>query len=113
MAARQADGWNGWGLSPERFAPQARLLADESGGRAEATWGGIVLLGEDEPEAEKLLAERGAAGVLGELAFCGGPDRFAEHLRSLAAAGATWAIVSFAGPPGRRELLAERVLPAL
>ena len=31
----------------------------------------------------------------------------------LAGAGATWAILVLAGPPDRRLLMAERVLPAL
>jgi hypothetical protein len=47
------------------------------------------------------------------LAWSGPPDAFAEYLNALAAAGATWAIIVLAGPAGRRELLAERVLPAL
>lgn len=113
MAARLADGWNGWGFEPREFEPKAKLLAEESTGRAEATWGGIVLVGEDEGEAERLLAARGTRGGMGELAFCGGPERFAEHLQDLGNAGATWAAVVLAGPPGRRELVAERVLPVL
>jgi alkanesulfonate monooxygenase SsuD/methylene tetrahydromethanopterin reductase-like flavin-dependent oxidoreductase (luciferase family) len=113
MAARLADGWNGWGLTPAEFVPKAQLLAESSNGRAEATWGGIVLVGEDEADAERLLAERGSRTGLGELAFSGGVERFTEHLGDLANAGATWAVMVLAGPAGRRELIAERVLPAL
>ena len=113
MAARLADGWNGWGLAPAEFEPKARLLSELSGGRAEATWGGIVLVGEDEVDAERLLAQRGTKGGLGELAFSGGVERFTEHLSELATAGATWAVMVLAGPAGRRELVAERVLSAL
>jgi alkanesulfonate monooxygenase SsuD/methylene tetrahydromethanopterin reductase-like flavin-dependent oxidoreductase (luciferase family) len=113
MAARLADGWNGWGLAPAEFAPKAQLLSEVSNGRAEATWGGIVLVGEDEADAARLLAERGSRSGLGEVAFSGSADRFAEHLSDLATAGATWAVMVLAGPAGRRELIAERVLTAL
>jgi alkanesulfonate monooxygenase SsuD/methylene tetrahydromethanopterin reductase-like flavin-dependent oxidoreductase (luciferase family) len=113
MAARLADGWNGWGLAPSEFAPKAQLLFEGSNGRAEATWGGIVLVGENEADAERLLAQRGTKGGLGELAFSGGVERFTEHLSELATAGATWAVMVLAGPAGRREIVAERVLSAL
>jgi len=48
-----------------------------------------------------------------DLAWAGPAERFAEHVRDLAEAGATWVIMVLAGPSGRRELLAERVLPLL
>ena len=57
LAGAVADGWNGWGASAEEFARKARLLAEEAGaaGReVEPTWAGIALVGEDEPEAERL-----------------------------------------------------------
>jgi alkanesulfonate monooxygenase SsuD/methylene tetrahydromethanopterin reductase-like flavin-dependent oxidoreductase (luciferase family) len=116
MAGRVADGWNGWGLAPGRFRQRAEILAEEaarSHRRADATWAGIVLLGEDEAEAERLLEDRGRRGMQDGVAFAGAADRFAGHVRRLAEAGATWVIVVLAGPPGRRQLMAERVLPAL
>jgi alkanesulfonate monooxygenase SsuD/methylene tetrahydromethanopterin reductase-like flavin-dependent oxidoreductase (luciferase family) len=116
MAGRLADGWNGWGLGPSEFRQKAEVLAEasaEAGRRAEATWAGIVLLGEDEAEAELLVEERRKRGMADGVAFAGGADRFAGYVKEMADAGATWVIVVLAGPPGRRQLLAERVLPAL
>jgi alkanesulfonate monooxygenase SsuD/methylene tetrahydromethanopterin reductase-like flavin-dependent oxidoreductase (luciferase family) len=116
MAARLADGWNGWGIAPAEFRQKAELLAEEAGraGRqVEATCAGIVLVGEDEEESQRLVEDRRKRGMDDGVAFAGSATRFAEYARELADAGATWAIVVLAGPPGRRQLLAERVLPAL
>jgi alkanesulfonate monooxygenase SsuD/methylene tetrahydromethanopterin reductase-like flavin-dependent oxidoreductase (luciferase family) len=116
MAGRLADGWNGWGLAPDRFRVKAKLLAEEAGhaGRSvEATWAGIVLVGEDDAEVETLLERRRRRNMIDELAWSGTADRFVEHLHDLAEAGATWAIMVVAGPADRRQLLAERVLPHL
>jgi alkanesulfonate monooxygenase SsuD/methylene tetrahydromethanopterin reductase-like flavin-dependent oxidoreductase (luciferase family) len=116
MAGRLADGWNGWGLSPEEFGVKATLLAEESeqAGRAtEATWAGIVLVGEDDAEVEALLERRRRSNMIDALAWAGTAERFVERLHDLAEAGATWAIMVVAGPAGRRELIAERVLPRL
>jgi alkanesulfonate monooxygenase SsuD/methylene tetrahydromethanopterin reductase-like flavin-dependent oxidoreductase (luciferase family) len=113
MAGRLADGWNGWGLSPEEFRAKAKLLAEEAGraGRsAEATWAGIVLVGEDDAEVEVLLERRRRTNMIDELAWSGTAERFVDHLHDLAEAGATWAIMVVAGPADRRQLLAERVL---
>jgi alkanesulfonate monooxygenase SsuD/methylene tetrahydromethanopterin reductase-like flavin-dependent oxidoreductase (luciferase family) len=116
MAGAIADGWNGWGLAPDAFRHKAKLLAEEAeraGRQAEPTWAGIVLLGEDDAEVERLLEARHRKGMTDDLAWSGAVDRFAEHLRDLAEAGATWTIMVLAGPAGRRELMAERVLPLL
>jgi alkanesulfonate monooxygenase SsuD/methylene tetrahydromethanopterin reductase-like flavin-dependent oxidoreductase (luciferase family) len=116
LAGRLADGWNGWGLSPEAFRAKASLLAEESdraGRSAEATWAGIVLVGEDEAEVEALVERRRRSNMIDALAWAGTTRRFVEHLRDLATAGATWAIMVVAGPAGRRELIAERVLAEL
>ena len=61
MAGRLADGWNGWGLGPDQFRSKAKLLEEEAaraGRRGEATWAGIVLVGEDERDAAALLEAR-------------------------------------------------------
>jgi alkanesulfonate monooxygenase SsuD/methylene tetrahydromethanopterin reductase-like flavin-dependent oxidoreductase (luciferase family) len=116
MAGSIADGWNGWGLTPDAFRNKAKLLAEEAeraGRQAESTWAGIVLLGEDEKEVAQLLESRHKRGMTDDLAWAGPAERFAEHARDLAEAGATWVIMVLAGPSGRRELLAERVLPLL
>jgi alkanesulfonate monooxygenase SsuD/methylene tetrahydromethanopterin reductase-like flavin-dependent oxidoreductase (luciferase family) len=116
FAGRVADGWNGWGLAPVEFRAKAMLLAKESeaaGRTTEATWAGIVLVGEDEAEVQALLENRRRSNMIDALAWSGTAERFVEHLRDLADAGATWAIMVVAGPAGRRELIAEQVLPHL
>jgi alkanesulfonate monooxygenase SsuD/methylene tetrahydromethanopterin reductase-like flavin-dependent oxidoreductase (luciferase family) len=115
MAGQVADGWNGWALHPDTFHRKVDLLQDaagEAGRSVEATWAGIVLVGQDQAEAERLHEAR-LARNMDALAWVGPVGRFTEFLHTLRDAGATWAIVVLAGPPGRRELIAERVLPAL
>ena len=117
IAARSADGWNGWGVTPEAFAKKAALLREEAerAGRErapEATWAGIVLVGEDEKEAASLAERRSGTGV-DALAWAGPAEEFAGFLQELSAAGATWVILVLTGPPDRIDLLGERVLPQL
>lgn len=115
MAGRVADGWNGWGLDPEAFAPKAALLAEEASSRdreAEATWAGIVLVGEDEAETRRLEERRRARGLDDE-AWVGTVAQLVDFLGGLAAAGATWAVMVPAGPSDRRALIAREVRPAL
>ena len=45
-----ADGWNGWGGTPERFAADAELVR-EVAPDATLTWGGLVLTGDDDAAA--------------------------------------------------------------
>jgi alkanesulfonate monooxygenase SsuD/methylene tetrahydromethanopterin reductase-like flavin-dependent oxidoreductase (luciferase family) len=116
IAATLADGWSGWGFDPKRFRAKAELLMEEAsraGRTVEATWAGIVLVGENEAEVEALMADRERRGASDDVAWAGPADGFADHLLELADAGATWAIMVLAGPAGRRELMAERVLPRL
>jgi alkanesulfonate monooxygenase SsuD/methylene tetrahydromethanopterin reductase-like flavin-dependent oxidoreductase (luciferase family) len=115
MAGEIADGWNGWAMHPGAFHRKVDLLnqsAEEAGRSVEATWAGIVLVGEDEAEADRLHQDR-LSKNMDAVAWVGPVDRFVEFLRTLQESGATWAIFVLAGPPGRRELIAERVLPAL
>lgn len=59
MAARLADGWNGWGMDPDRFAMKAAMLRLEAGEREVAvTWGGLAAVGKDAAEAEALAETR-------------------------------------------------------
>ena len=112
VAAREADGWNGWGLQPSTFAERVRLLSREARGRAvEPTWGGAILVGRDREETERSVAERRARGL--DQAWAGPVDEAASFLSRLRDAGATWAVLLAAGGPGRLELLAERVVPEL
>jgi alkanesulfonate monooxygenase SsuD/methylene tetrahydromethanopterin reductase-like flavin-dependent oxidoreductase (luciferase family) len=113
LAGRLADGWNGWGLHPSAFARKAGLLAGEAasaGREAEATWAGIVLVGEDEAEAEQLLARRRSRGMPDDGLWAGPVDRFSEMVNALEESGATWVIVVPAGPKDRVELLANTLL---
>jgi alkanesulfonate monooxygenase SsuD/methylene tetrahydromethanopterin reductase-like flavin-dependent oxidoreductase (luciferase family) len=113
LAGQLADGWNGWGLRPPEFARKAKLLAEEAGaaGReAEATWACIVLVGEDDADAERLVAGRRARGTPDDGLWWGSAERFVELLESLGDAGASWAVLVPAGPPDRIDLIAERVL---
>jgi alkanesulfonate monooxygenase SsuD/methylene tetrahydromethanopterin reductase-like flavin-dependent oxidoreductase (luciferase family) len=111
IAARSADGWNGWGLTAEAFSEKVRQLDGDAAGRpVEATWGGIVLVGEDEAEAGRLAAERAARGRE-PASFTGSVDRLRDHLAAIATAGATWAIMLAAGPPDRRALIAAALTP--
>lgn len=111
VAAREADGWNGWGLDAGSLAERVRLLRAEAAGRAvEATWGGTVVVGRDPEETERLVAERRERGRAAD-AFSGDVEAAAAWLARLADAGASWAVLLAAGGAGRMELLGERVLP--
>jgi alkanesulfonate monooxygenase SsuD/methylene tetrahydromethanopterin reductase-like flavin-dependent oxidoreductase (luciferase family) len=115
IAGRLADGWNGWGLGPEDFSRKARTLqeaANEAGRTAEPTWAGIVLVGEDRAESDRLLADRRARGV-DDPSWTGTADELSAFLAGLAEAGATWAAMVPAGPPDRRRLIGERVLASV
>ena len=117
LASRSADGWNGWGSSPDAFRAKAALLTEEAAragreGAVNATWAGIVMVGEDDAEAKALAEKRGAKGI-DAMGFQGSAERFAGFLADLAAAGASWAVIVLAGPGDRRSLVGERTLPAL
>lgn len=113
IAARHADGWNGWGLDAARFARKVTLLREAAGERrVEATWAGIVLVGRDERELAELKERRAARGM--EDAFWSGTaDELTEFLAELGREGAAWAIMVAAGPRDRRELIAREVLTRL
>jgi alkanesulfonate monooxygenase SsuD/methylene tetrahydromethanopterin reductase-like flavin-dependent oxidoreductase (luciferase family) len=117
LAARSADGWNGWGSTPENFQTKAELLREESAragreGAVEATWAGIVMVGESDAEAKALADARQEKGI-DALGFHGSAESFAGFLGDLAQAGASWAVVVLTGPGDRKALVGERTLPAL
>lgn len=116
IAARVADGWNGWGMHVPVFRRKAALLREEAaalGREAEPTWAGIALVGEDDGEAARLLERRRERGMLESEIWAGSADSLVGFLDRLADAGATWAVLVPAGPPDRVELLARAVLPRL
>ena len=111
-AASEADGWNGWGLSVERFratAGEVRSLASLPGPgnpSLELTWGGQVLTGRTEEEAAAKLARHGDRPGL----VHGTVDDLRAHLGRLAEAGATWAVcapLDVGRDPDAVEMLAE------
>jgi alkanesulfonate monooxygenase SsuD/methylene tetrahydromethanopterin reductase-like flavin-dependent oxidoreductase (luciferase family) len=100
-AVSEADGWNRWGADAPTFASEtaelreavaiARGPAGEAGGAGDApvvSWGGQVLLGRTQEEADEKLARFGPRpglvhGTIADLA---------AHLAALSDAGASWAV---------------------
>ncbi|MCU1448412.1 MAG: flavin-dependent oxidoreductase, F420-dependent methylene-tetrahydromethanopterin reductase [Acidimicrobiales bacterium] len=90
IAANEADGWNGWGLSPDEFASLAAEVKAESGERVDVTWGGQVLVGRTEEQAREKWERHGTRPGL----VHGTVEDLRRHLSALKAAGAAWAICS-------------------
>jgi alkanesulfonate monooxygenase SsuD/methylene tetrahydromethanopterin reductase-like flavin-dependent oxidoreductase (luciferase family) len=90
-AAVEADGWNGWGVSPAGFAELVAQLRDEPGARPEleVTWGGQVLVARTEDEAK---AKQERFGGNRPEVVTGTVETLAHHLHELAALGAGWAV---------------------
>lgn len=110
IAARTADGWNGWGLDGRAFAERAALLRELARGRPIApSWGGIALVGEDAHDIERLRADRAARGLPMDV-WSGTADQLRAFALELAGAGAAWAIFIAAGPADRMELVARTLL---
>lgn len=110
MAARIADGWNGWGMDVDTFERKVAVLREEAAGRAvEATWAGIALVGEDEAEAGELLRRRRERGMSDDI-WSGSLAQLHDFLDGLGGAGASWAALVVAGPADRREMLAREVV---
>lgn len=99
VAAEQADAWNGWGFDLEGFEARTRVLA---GSGVEATWAGIVTLGDDPGDARRRVADRLSRGL--PEVWSGDLEAMRGFLRGLAEAGATWAICRL--PLDRAEVLA-------
>jgi alkanesulfonate monooxygenase SsuD/methylene tetrahydromethanopterin reductase-like flavin-dependent oxidoreductase (luciferase family) len=111
--AARSDGWNRWGGDPQRFAAEVaeiRALAPDPQ-RCTITWGGLVVLGEDDAAARRKQERLDPPPDV----IVGGPERVAERLREYVAAGAQWII---AGPvdsadPDNPAILGERIAPLL
>ena len=113
IAAREADGWNGWSLDEETFAARVRLVGAEADGRpVEPTWAGPVVVGRDAEEADRIVAARREKGRMQE-AFAGDLDATAGWLERLAETGATWAILLAVGGADRIDVIGEGLLPQL
>jgi alkanesulfonate monooxygenase SsuD/methylene tetrahydromethanopterin reductase-like flavin-dependent oxidoreductase (luciferase family) len=117
VAAEGADGWNRWGATPETFARELGEimgLCDRLGTEPEKfvpSWGGLVVLGRDERDAESKRARLNPRpGVM-----VGGPEQIAERLRPYLDAGARWLML---GPvdssdPDNASIIGELLLPNL
>lgn len=106
LAGAEADGWNRWGGSVDRFAEQAASMA-ATAARAPFTcsWGGLVVVAPDDDAAQAKAARLGA----GADTIVGGPASVADGFARYADAGAGWVI---AGPidsrdPANANVLAE------
>jgi len=117
LAATRADGWNLWGADAARFATLAASVREGviAAGRDPAefapSWGGLVLAGASDAEAEAKLERFGERPGL----LWGGPERLAEGLSAYAEAGAAWVVL---GPidssnPDNAAILGEAVRPLL
>ena len=113
LAAREADAWNGWGMGLDEFTRKARLLEEESDGRAvSATWAGIVVVGRDDAEVAQLLDARSHRHLESDV-WAGTTASLREWLENLGRVGASWAVLVPGGPPDRVEVIATEVLPGL
>ncbi len=113
IAAREAQGWNGWALDEETFAARVRLLRAEADGLpVEPTWAGPVVVGHDAQEVERIVAARRERGSMQE-AFAGDLGATAGWLERLAETGATWAILLAVGGAERIDVIGEGLLPRL
>jgi alkanesulfonate monooxygenase SsuD/methylene tetrahydromethanopterin reductase-like flavin-dependent oxidoreductase (luciferase family) len=105
VAGTLADGWNGWGGGAKRFAQDAATVVELAGDRPmELSWGGLVMLGDDDDAAAEKMGDRARKGWV-----VGGPETVAAHFDGLVEAGARHIITTFPDPwrPGVYEHLAE------
>jgi len=91
VAAEHAHGWNKWGGDATTFASEAGALRDAASRPGfECTWGGLVVAGDDDREAEEKADRLGASpGTI-----VGGPATIARALQRYRDAGADWAILA-------------------
>lgn len=111
IAAVLADGWNGWGGTPSRFAEDAGTVTEMAEGRAlELSWGGLLVLRETQAEAEAALGDRDP-----DEHVAGDPGAVAKRLGEYVACGATHLVLTPAGGWNidSIRLLASEVRPQL
>jgi alkanesulfonate monooxygenase SsuD/methylene tetrahydromethanopterin reductase-like flavin-dependent oxidoreductase (luciferase family) len=91
LAATEADGWNEWAGSPERFAARAaEVQANAVRPSFACTWGGLFVLGDDDASARERADRLGA----GPGTIVGGPATVARAIDEYGRAGASWVIVA-------------------
>lgn len=104
-AGELADGWNGWGGSPRRFAQDAHVVLDAAQGRpVELSWAGQMVLGKTRDQARDKLGGRDPLRYL-----VGDANDLARHLESYIDTGARHIVMSFtdAARPETYELYAQ------
>ena len=90
-AGATCDGWNAWAASPEAFRREGRIVRAAAGDRAvELSWGGQVIVAEDDSTANEMLGDRKA-----EAFILGSPETVAERMGELVDAGAEHLIAAF------------------
>ncbi|MBM3671691.1 MAG: LLM class flavin-dependent oxidoreductase [Actinobacteria bacterium] len=90
IAAREADGWNAWGLDPAKFAARAaEVSAAAARSPFECSWSGLVVLDESDDAARDRASRLNPPPD----ALVGGPETVAGTFAALADAGAAWVIV--------------------
>ena len=105
VAGELADGWNGWGGGPKRFAQDAASVTRYADGRpVELSWGGQVMIATDDDAARDKLGERNPKEWV-----VGGPATVADRLKRFVDGGGRHLIATVPDPwrPGVYELLAE------
>jgi alkanesulfonate monooxygenase SsuD/methylene tetrahydromethanopterin reductase-like flavin-dependent oxidoreductase (luciferase family) len=112
-AATEADGWNGWGISPAAFTERVEHLRAQPGARPEleVTWGGQVLVGRTPDEVQAKRDKHGSRPSV----VSGTVEDLAAHLRALAGAGARWAVcapLDVGADPQAMDRLAEAAAAA-
>lgn len=109
MAADLADGWNGWGGTPERFASQGREIRQASDGQPTLSWAGVVVLEDSDDAAADAWGKDPGERIIG------GPATVATALSRFVAAGAEHLILTHGKgwTPARLRLLVEEVIPTL
>jgi alkanesulfonate monooxygenase SsuD/methylene tetrahydromethanopterin reductase-like flavin-dependent oxidoreductase (luciferase family) len=106
-AARRADAWNGWGMDGATFRAAAATVRRLADGRAVGfTWGGLVLVGEDPADLDRLRAERAIRGLPMDV-WQGTVAQLRSFAAELEDAGAGWFIAQPVGGAGRLELVAD------
>ena len=95
-AGASCNGWNAWAATPEDFEREGRIVRAAAGDRRiELSWGGQLIVAEDDARAMEMLGDR-----RGESFIVGSPETVAGRLRELLDAGAEHLIAAFphAGP---------------
>jgi alkanesulfonate monooxygenase SsuD/methylene tetrahydromethanopterin reductase-like flavin-dependent oxidoreductase (luciferase family) len=110
VAAADADGWNAWGVTLDRFTEWAAETRNAARRPDFAcSWGGLAVL-DDSDDAARERATRLDAGVN---TLVGGPGTIAETIAALGVAGAQWVILGALDPrdPRTATILGEQVAP--